>query len=87
MDIIFVLKIISVKKIVSSISIRGLRSKVYYLDEYIVVIFFSKDLLLDRILAIAEIIYKVYIINNLKASIFIRVDILTPEYIILDFTK
>ncbi len=36
---------------------------------------------------IIEITREVYIVNNLKASIFIRVDILTFKYIVLDFAK
>ena len=70
---------IQVKKIINKILIRDLRFKIYYFDEYIVLIFYMKSILFNNIRVFIEIIREIYIINNLKIKIFIKVDILILE--------
>ena len=85
-DRIFILSITKIKKITIKILIRGLESKIYYFDEYIVLIFYIKGVLSNNIRAFIEITREIYIVDNLKANILIELDILILERIIIDFT-
>ena len=76
-----------IKKIINKIFIRELRFKIYHFDEYIILIFYMKDVLLDNIRVFIKIIKEIYIINDLKIKIFIKVDILILERINIDFVN
>ena len=48
-DYIYIFKAIEVKKIIIKISIYSLRSKIYYFNKFIILIFYIKGVLLDSI--------------------------------------
>ena len=75
------------RKMIIKISIRGLRFKIYYLNKYIILIFYIKEVFLDfnDTCAFAEITRKIYIIDNFKINIFIDIDIFTSKRIIINF--
>ena len=83
-DRTFIFVITKLRKMIIKISIRGLKSKIYYFNKYIVFIFYMKDVFLDNIRAFAKITREIYIINNFKMKIFIKIDILTSKRIIID---
>lgn len=70
---------------VIKISIRHLRFKIYYFNDYVVFIFYIKDVLFDNIRAFAQIIREIYIIHNFKANILIKANIFIFKKIIIDF--
>ena len=69
-----------------NIPIRGLSSKIYYSNKFTIITFFLYNLVSKKP-SIIRISREIYIVNNLKAKILIRVDILTLKAIILDFIK
>ncbi len=70
----------------SNIPIRGLSSKIYYSNKFTIITFFLYSLV-NKKPSIIYITREIYIINNLKAKILIRVNVLTLEAIVLDFIK
>ena len=87
MNRIFIFIIIEIKKIIVLISIRNLKSKIHYFDKYVVFIFYIKNVLLNNkgIRVFAQIIRKIYIIDNLKIDIFIKTNIFISKKINIDF--
>ena len=83
----FILVNTQIKKITNRILIRGLRFKIYHFDEYVILIFYIKGVLLDNTRVFIEIIREIYIINDLKTEILIKVDILILERINIDFAS
>ncbi len=77
---------IEIKTIPFNIPIRGLNSKIYYSNKFTIITFFLYSLISKKP-SITYITREIYIVNNLKAKILIRVDILTLEAIVLDFIK
>ena len=63
-------------KIVSPIRVRELNSVIYNIDKFITIITYTDNELSNDTLAVAKIIIKVYLVNNLKANILIDNDIL-----------
>ena len=65
------------RKIIIKILIRKLRFKIYYLNKYIIFIFYIKEVLPDfnNIRIFVKFIRKIYIINNFKINIFININI------------
>ena len=61
------------------ISIRGLKSKIYYFDKYIIFIFYIKEVLLDNIYIFVRITREIHIINNFKIDILIEANIFTSK--------
>ena len=64
---------LEIKKMVSSIPIRGVGNKIIYLDEYVIVIIYINGII-DGIPKTAYLTMEVYIIDNLKANILIGID-------------
>ena len=62
-----------------------MRFKIYYFDEFIVLTFYIKEILSNNARTFAQIIRKIYIVDNLKIEMLIEVDILTSKQIIIDF--
>ena len=81
----YILKENEIRKIIIKISIRGLKSKIYYFNKYIILIFYIKEVLFNNIRAFIKITREIYIVNNLKINIFINVDILISKRIIINF--
>ena len=73
------------RRMIIKILIRGLKSKIYYFDKYIVFIFFMKNILFDKTYAFVKITREIYIINNFKTRIFIEANIFILKRIIIDF--
>ena len=69
----------------ASISIRDLRFKIHHSNEYTILIFYIKNILLDNTRAFAQITREIHIIDDLKANMLIEADILTSKRIIIDF--
>ncbi len=69
-----------------NIPIRGLSSKIYYSNKFTIITFFLYNLVSKKP-SIIRISREIYIVNNLKAKILIRVDILTLKVIVLNFVK
>ena len=67
---------LEIKKIVSSIPIRGVGNKIIYLDEYTIVIIYINSII-NGVSKTTYLIIEVYIIDNLKANILIKTDIIT----------
>ena len=67
---------LEIKKIISSIPIRGVGNKIIYLDEYAIVTIYINSII-NGILRTACLIMEVYIVDNLKANILIGTDIMT----------
>lgn len=84
-DRTFIPATIKLRKITVKILIRGLDFKIHHSDKYIILTFYIKDIFLDNTRAFVKITREIYIIDNLKADIFIEVNILTPKRIIIDF--
>ena len=84
-DRIFVLAITIIRKIATKISIRELNNKIYYSDEYIVLIFYIKEVLKNNTRVFVKITREIYIVDNLKIRILIKFDILTSKRIVIDF--
>ena len=61
------------------ILIRGLKSKLYFFNKFIILKFYIYSTLLDRVIYIAKIIREIYVISDLKVDILIRSNILTLE--------
>ena len=74
-----------IKKIIASILIRGLRSKIHHFDEYVVLTFYMKEVLPDDHRVFAQIIRKIHIVDDLKIEMFIEIDILISKRIIINF--
>ena len=72
---IFISIIIEIKRIIIKISIRDIELKIYHSDEYAILIFYMKRILLDNTRAFAQITREIHIVDNLKIEIFIEVDI------------
>ena len=60
---------------VINIFIRDLRFKIHHFDEYVVFIFYIKEVLFESKRVFAKIIKKIHIINDFKIEIFIKIDI------------
>ena len=84
-DRIFVSATAEIKKMTTKISIRGLGSKIHHSDEFSVLTFYMKEVLPDNTRAFAQITREIHIVDDLKASILIEADILTPERMIINF--
>ena len=84
-DRIFIPVITKIKKIIAKIPIRGLKSKIYYSDEYIVLIFYIKGVLFDNTRAFVQITRKIHVVDDFKTDIFIETNILISERMIIDF--
>ena len=85
MNRIFVSPISEIKKIIIKILIYNLKSKIYYFDKYIILIFYIKSVLSNNIRVFAKISKEIYIIDDLKTNILIELDILILERIIINF--
>ena len=75
-----------IRKIPTKIPIRGIGSTIYYSNKFINLTFNLSSKKNNK-LALAKITRKIYIIEDLKAGILIRADILILEYITIDFTN
>ena len=84
-DRTFIFSIAVIKKMATKILIRELKFKIYYFDEFDIIIFYIKRVLSNDTRAFAEIIKEIYIIDDLKADIFINIDIFISKRIIIDF--
>ena len=84
-DRIFILVNFEIRKIAIKILIRDLNSKIHHSNEYAILIFYIESILSNNTRAFTEIKREIYIIDDLKADILIRADILTPKRIALDF--
>lgn len=67
------------------ISIRGLKFKIHHFDEYVIFIFYIKEMLLNDTRVFAKIIRKIYIIDDFKTNMLIEANILILKRIIIDF--
>ena len=65
-----------IKKLTTSILVRGLKNQVITIDEYVNLISYI-DNKIDNKSNIAYFITKVYLINNLKVNIFFENDTMT----------
>ena len=81
----FISTISKVKKITIKISIRKLKSKIYYSNKYVILIFYIKSILFNDIRTFAQITREIYIVNNLKTNMLIELDIFTLKRIIINF--
>jgi len=70
-----------VRKLASSIPVRGIGNKIHNSDEYILMNDFIKGTLPDGTPAIASFQREVHLMNDLKVKMLIDVDILSPERI------
>ena len=69
----------------TKIPIRDIASTIYYWDEIISLIFYLDSRMINN-LALAKIIREIYIIEDLKIKILIEANILTQDYITIDYT-
>ena len=74
---------IKIKRIISSIKIYNLKIKEYNTCEYIIILIY----ILSKDGKIALIYREIYIIDNLFAKIFIEINIIKSEDIVLDINK
>ena len=86
-DRIFISINIEIKKIITNIFIRDLKPKIHYFDEFVVFTFYIKKMLFENKRAFTKIIKKIYIINNLKIGIFIKINIFISKRINIDFVN
>ena len=84
---IFISINIKIKKIITNIFIRDLKSKIYYFDKFVIFIFYIKKMLFKNKRIFIEIIKKNYIVNNLKIRIFIEINIFILKRINIDFVN
>ena len=84
-DRIFIFVISEIRKIIVKISIRGLRFKIYHFNEYVIFIFYMKDVLPDDIYVFVQITREIYIVNDLKIDMLIEADIFILKKMIIDF--
>ena len=68
----------------NSITVQNIESIKYLTDKYVILNFYISDLVNNQI-EIIEIIMKVYLICNLKAKLFIDVNILNLEKMNISF--
>ena len=72
---------LKIKKIVVSLSIRGVNNKIVYINKYALVTIYVRSIVREITKTISErttyLTIKVYIIDNLKANILIKTDIIT----------
>ena len=69
---------LNISKILSLIYIKELKSAIYNIDEYVTILIYIKSELLNESFIIAKIIIKIYLIDNLKANIFIDNNVFIP---------
>lgn len=84
-DRIFISITAEIKKIITKISIRGLKSKIHHSDEFVVLIFYMKGVLSEGNRAFTQITREIHIIDNLKADMLIGSNILTSKRILINF--
>ena len=68
----------------SLIRVKGFKSIIYNIDEYITILIYIEGELLDESSIIAKMIMKIYLIDNLKANIFIDNNVFISQKIKLD---
>ena len=66
------------------ITVQSIESTRYSTNEYVILNFYISDLMNDQI-EIIEIITKIHLICNLKAKLFIDIDILDSEKMNISF--
>ena len=84
-DRIFISATAEIKKITTKIFIRELRFKIHHFDEFFVLTFYMKEMLLDNTRAFAQITREIHIVDDLKTNMLIEADILTPKRMIINF--
>ena len=67
------------------ILIKDLKFKIYYFDEYVIFIFYIKNVLFDDIRVFAQITREIHIVNDFKINMFIEANILISKKIIINF--
>ena len=81
----FISTIVGIKRIIAKISIRDIELKLYYSNEYAILIFYIKRVLFNNTRTFARITREIYIIDNLKIEILIEANILISKRIIINF--
>ena len=74
-----------VKRIPTRILIRSIIIELYYSNKYVVITFYLEGTIKGKTI-FTKITREIYVIDDLKAGILIGVDILTLEYIVIDFS-
>ena len=70
----------------NSITVQSIESTKYLTDEYVILNFYISDLVNNQI-EVIKIITKIYLIHNLKAKLFIDINILNSEKMNISFSQ
>ena len=70
----------------NSITVQNIESIKYLIDKYVILNFYISNLVNDQI-EVIEIIIKVHLVHNLKAKLFIDVDILNLKKMNISFSQ
>ena len=65
--------------------IRELKFKIRYFDEYVVFIFYIKNVLFNNIRVFAQIKREIHIVDDFKVGMLIEANIFTLKKMIVDF--
>ena len=82
-ELLILLSQIKIRKMILSFYIKGLKSAIYNINEYILILIYI-SIIKNGIIIFYRITRKIYLVNNLKTYILIDNNIIEPEKIVLD---
>ena len=69
---------LKIKKMIISLSIKRINNKIIYINKYITMLIYVRNIF-DNLIKKTCFIIKIHIVNNLKINIFIDINIITSK--------